>query len=62
MEDIRLIVTPEPHPSPARKRPPRRPPFRIGAVQHRWHPDPEEHEAELSRGIGMAASWSASRS
>jgi N-carbamoylputrescine amidase len=25
-------------------------------VQHRWHPDPEEHRAELGRGIALAAS------
>jgi N-carbamoylputrescine amidase len=25
-------------------------------VQHRWHPDPEEHLAELGRGIALAAS------
>ena len=26
-------------------------PFRIGAVQQRWHPDPVEHEAALAEGI-----------
>jgi N-carbamoylputrescine amidase len=56
MEEIRLIAAPEPHPSPARTRPPRRAPFRVAAVQHRWHADPAEHEAELGRGIGLAAS------
>ncbi len=55
MEEIRLIVAPAPHPSPARKRPPSRPPFRIGAVQHRWHPDLAEHEAALAAGIEIAA-------
>ena len=40
------------HGSPARKRPPRRAPFRIAAVQERWHPDPGEHEAALEAGIG----------
>ncbi|MFN8163645.1 MAG: nitrilase-related carbon-nitrogen hydrolase [Solirubrobacterales bacterium] len=55
MEEIRLIVAPGLHPSPARKRPPRRPPFRIAAVQHRWHPDPAEHEAGLEAGIRLAA-------
>ena len=42
-------------PSPARVQEPTRPPFRIGAVQERWHRDPEEHQAALARGIAMAA-------
>jgi N-carbamoylputrescine amidase len=42
-------------PSPARVQKPSRPPFRIGAVQERWHPDPDEHTAALSRGMAMAA-------
>jgi N-carbamoylputrescine amidase len=55
MEEIRLIRAPEPPESPARTRPASRPPFRIGAVQHRWHPDPAEHEAALAEGIRIAA-------
>jgi N-carbamoylputrescine amidase len=55
MEKIRLIVAPEPPESPARTRPPRRRPFRIGAVQQRWHRDPDEHEAALAAGIRLAA-------
>jgi N-carbamoylputrescine amidase len=55
MEEIRLIVAPEPPESPARTRPPRREPFRIAAVQQRWHADPEEHETALAVGIEMAA-------
>jgi N-carbamoylputrescine amidase len=55
VEEIRLIRAEQPPDSPARTRPPSRPPFRIGAVQHRWHPDPEEHEAALAQGIRMAA-------
>lgn len=55
MEEIRLIRAPEPPESPARTRPASRPPFRIGAVQHRWHEDPAEHEAALAEGIRMAA-------
>jgi len=39
----------------ARVTEPARPPFRIGAVQHRWHPDPDEHEAALAEGILAAA-------
>jgi len=42
-------------PSLARVEAPTRPPFRIGAVQERWHPDAEEHAAALGRGIAMAA-------
>ncbi len=41
--------------SPARTRPPRREPFRIAALQQRWHPDPAEHEAVLRHGIELAA-------
>jgi N-carbamoylputrescine amidase len=55
VEEIRLIRAPQPPESPARTRPPRRPPFRIGAVQHRWHPDPEEHEAALAEAVAVAA-------
>ncbi len=32
-----------------------RPPFRIGAVQHRWHDDPKVHEAALREGVHIAA-------
>jgi N-carbamoylputrescine amidase len=55
MEEIRLIAAHELRDSPARTRAPKRAPFRIGAVQHRWHPDPEEHEAALGEGARMAA-------
>ena len=41
--------------SPARAHPPGRPPFRIAAVQQRWHPDADEHAAALRRGIEIAA-------
>ena len=41
--------------SPARARPPARAPFRIAAVQQRWHPDPDEHEAALTAGVEAAA-------
>jgi N-carbamoylputrescine amidase len=54
-EEIRLIVATDPPESPARTRPPRRRPFRIAAVQQRWHPDPDEHEAALAAGIKLAA-------
>jgi N-carbamoylputrescine amidase len=42
-------------PSLARVDEPTRPPFRVGAVQHRWHPDPTEHQAALAEGVRMAA-------
>jgi N-carbamoylputrescine amidase len=41
--------------SPARVDPPTRKPFRIGAVQHRWHPDAAEHEHALAEGVRAAA-------
>jgi N-carbamoylputrescine amidase len=55
MEEIRLIVAADPPESPARTRSPGREPFRIAAVQQRWHTDPEEHEAALAAGIELAA-------
>jgi len=55
MEEIRLIVATDSPQSPARTRPPRRQPFRIAAVQQRWHSDPDEHEAALAAGIELAA-------
>ena len=42
-------------PSPARVEPPTRGAFRIGAVQTRWHEDPEEHRSVLADGIATAA-------
>jgi N-carbamoylputrescine amidase len=55
MDEIRVIVAPSLPASPARKRPPTRVSFRIGAVQHRWHADPREHEAALEDGIARTA-------
>ena len=55
MEEIRLIVAAGPPASPARTRPAEREPFRVAAVQQRWHPDPDEHEAALAMGIELAA-------
>jgi N-carbamoylputrescine amidase len=54
MEEIQVIRAPGPHASPARKRPPRRPAFRIAALQQRWHADPGDHEAALEDGIALA--------
>ncbi|WP_261557669.1 nitrilase-related carbon-nitrogen hydrolase [Frankia tisae] len=52
MLTITSIGTPT---SPARVAPPARAPLRIGAVQHRWHPDPAEHAAALRAGALAAA-------
>jgi N-carbamoylputrescine amidase len=54
--DPRLITKTGVPVSLARVEEPIRPPFRIGAVQERWRPEPEEHAAALERGIAMAAS------
>jgi len=45
--------------SPARVDPPQRGPFRIGAVQQRWHPDSVAHEAALAEGVRLAAAHDA---
>lgn len=50
-----LLTAYEVPPSPARVHQPTRPPLRVAAVQHRWHPDPAEHEAALAEGIRLAA-------
>jgi N-carbamoylputrescine amidase len=55
MEEIQLVLATDPPPSPARTRPAERSSLRIAAVQHRWHPDPDEHEASLEAGIEIAA-------
>ncbi len=56
MPDQPGLLTAYPAPSsPARTRPPSRLPLRIGLVQERWHPDPNEHEAALAAGIALAA-------
>jgi N-carbamoylputrescine amidase len=41
--------------SPARVTPPTRPPLRVGAVQQRWHADPEVHRRALAEGVRIAA-------
>ncbi|MBK5221151.1 MAG: carbon-nitrogen hydrolase [Thermoleophilia bacterium] len=41
--------------SPARTRASERPLFRVGAVQERWHPDPDEHREALAAGVRLAA-------
>jgi N-carbamoylputrescine amidase len=49
------LTTAEPGVSLARVHDPDRPPIRVGLVQHRWHPDPDEHRAALAEGVRMAA-------
>lgn len=57
MDEYELIVNTCPPASPARVdgSAPRRTPFRVGAVQQAWTPDPDEHAAALHEGIGLAA-------
>jgi N-carbamoylputrescine amidase len=52
---IQLIVADGVPPSPARVDEPSREPLRVGLVQHRWHPDPDEHRDALAEGIRAAA-------
>jgi N-carbamoylputrescine amidase len=54
-EQPRLLTAGPPPPSLARTRPPERAPLRVGLVQERWRPDPEEHLEALATGIRMAA-------
>ncbi|HMD56804.1 MAG TPA: nitrilase-related carbon-nitrogen hydrolase [Solirubrobacteraceae bacterium] len=55
----RVINAGPPPPSPVRTRPAEREPFRIAALQERWHLDPEDHERALARGIALAAAHGA---
>jgi N-carbamoylputrescine amidase len=52
---VRLITAYDPPPSLARTGAPTRGRLRIGAVQQRWHPDPDEHRAALREGVKQAA-------
>jgi N-carbamoylputrescine amidase len=52
---MRLLTAYDVPRSPARVEEPSRPPLRVGAIQQRWHPDREEHEAALAEGIRIAA-------
>jgi len=52
MQVLRATTVPD---SPARVDAPDRAPFRVAAVQHRWHPDPEEHRTALAEGVTLAA-------
>ncbi len=56
VSDLKLITAlGEPPPSFARVQEPTRAPLRVGAVQHRWHPDGDEHRAALAAGVALAA-------
>ena len=49
------MITASPQASLARVREPEHVPIRVGAVQHRWHSDPLEHQAALAEGVRLAA-------
>jgi N-carbamoylputrescine amidase len=51
----KLIVNTEIPESLARTRAPGRAALRLGLVQERWHPDPEEHRDALATAVRMAA-------
>jgi len=54
---MKLIVANGHLPSPARRSDtgrPERGAFRVGAVQHRWHADPSEHERRIAEGVRAA--------
>ena len=55
MSNFRLIEAGAVLPSPARVNQSTREPLRVGAVQTRFHDDPEEHKAVLAEGIEVAA-------
>ena len=56
MSELKLIAAlGDPPPSYARVELGTRPPLRVAAVQHRWHPDPEEHRAALAEAVRVAA-------
>jgi N-carbamoylputrescine amidase len=55
MPDPQLLTNFDVPRSLARVEPPSREPLRVGAVQERWHADPEEHRSALERGVAIAA-------
>jgi N-carbamoylputrescine amidase len=59
-EPFELVVADGVPDSPARVRPPVRPPVRVGVVQQAWHPDAAEHAANLRRGVAIAVEHGAS--
>jgi N-carbamoylputrescine amidase len=52
---MRLLTAYDVPVSPARVDAPARAPFRIGAVQQRWNPDPQAHREGLAEGVRLAA-------
>jgi N-carbamoylputrescine amidase len=52
---MKLLTAYSPPPSLARVDPPTRTPLRVAAVQHQWHPDPDEHKDALAAGVRLAA-------
>lgn len=52
---MNVIVADDVPDSPARTTIGARPRVRVGAVQERWHPDPEVHRASLAAGVAAAA-------
>ena len=59
MTEPKLIEKTGVEESLARTRPPGRKPFRIAAVQERWHADPDEHREALATAIRIAAAQGA---
>ena len=55
MAELRVLAALGPQDSPARRHESTRAPFRIAALQARWHSDPREHAAALEAGIRRAA-------
>ncbi len=51
---MKVLLAPGIPESPARVAEAARAPFRVGAVQHRWHPDPVVHRGALSEGVAAA--------
>jgi N-carbamoylputrescine amidase len=52
---VKVLRAPAVLDSPARVHPSTRARWRVGAVQHRWHPDPHRHRAALAEGVALAA-------
>ena len=52
---MKLLRAPGVLESPARVEGPTRATWRVGAVQHRWHSDPMEHQEALHEGVALAA-------
>ena len=53
------LLTATPLDSPARVRPARHQPLKVGVVQHRWRTDGEQLRQALAEGVAKAAEWGA---